>query len=69
MLLWQIWLIQTSQRVEQKAQKCIYSRNIQTLHAIFLKQNPHNKVSVSSFYRCKPFYISREMEGCLCVKC
>ena len=56
-----------------KAQKRIYSGEVRSLYASFAKIHPEVKSSVTTFYRCRPYYISpatdREMEGCMCAKC
>ena len=56
-----------------KAQRKIYNENIRNLFKRFQYRYPDDKVSLSMFYRCKPFYITQanqqEMESCLCTKC
>ena len=56
-----------------KAQKYIYSRSVREMFSNFRKSHPNCIVSMSLYYRCKPFYVcpptEREMEGCLCIKC
>ena len=56
-----------------KAQKYIFSMTLNQMYEKFSLENPGITSSRSTFYRCKPFYISpatpREMEGCLCQNC
>ena len=65
--------IRTKQGVKLKAQRRIYSGDVRSLYSSFAKAHPDVKGSVTTFYRCRPYYISpatdREMEGCMCAKC
>ena len=63
----------TKQGLRLMAQKRIYSSDIIALHNSFCKLHPSIQASITTYFRCKPFYIlpatDREMEGCGCIKC
>ena len=66
-------IVHTRRGVRFEAQKFIYNKHSPSLYNDFLKLNPDVKMSVSTYYNCKPFYVSpanqREMEACMCSKC
>ena len=59
--------------IKVEAQKYIYNKHLPAPYHDFLQSNPDIKVSIGSYYNCKPFYVApaseREMEACVCIKC
>ena len=59
--------------IKHNAQKYIYTKPIRHLYNMYKQKYPHENISYSLFYRCKPFYVlpptAKEMEGCMCTKC
>ena len=64
-----IKLVETKFGAKLEAQRYIYTKPVRKLHATFIAENEY--VSLSSFYRLKPFYVlpptEREKESCMCL--
>ena len=64
--------VQTNFGEKLHAHQYIYMKSIRKMYASFIKSN-NEYVSMSTFYRLKPFYVvpptTHETESCGCIRC